>query len=251
MSLAADIGAIPPSVPVMKLIHTTSVTNFRSMCASESLVPQLCPVMCEELTYYFYGRPAYRPGKLDINSQERDARAVCLIFKRASINSVVGIYPCDTGAHGGSLYAPYLDGVTFADMNCASISDAEGRIVSRFFDNNEDYFYGLPVEALTPAANATAAAYHTMLSSLNNTKLDDRSRSIEVVQDSTMPLLGALEAIIAPDFLRADPDVSPFLDKLLAGGVNVEFRRAQTLTNAAKMVEAFFPEVARFQGIAI
>ena len=81
MTIASDIVSQVPSEPSMAMIHTTTVELFRLICGSGSLAPQACPVMHTDLTYFFYGRPAYLPGPISTTNRNLDSRPVCMLSK--------------------------------------------------------------------------------------------------------------------------------------------------------------------------
>lgn len=251
MCIAADIASANPSEPSMALIHTTTVSLFRQVCCgTTSLIPQLCPVMLKPLTYFFYGRPAYRPGPMSPTNRDCDSRPVCLLFRREAVQSITGIYPCDTGAHDRGFYSPFLDGIAFADLDCVGVVDADKRIVSRFFGANDSYFYGEEFATLTPpATNAIARKFHDLISSPRITECDDRSQTIELTQDHFQELDNALESIVVPDFLLAEPLVASAIRRWEAAGTTVSSYRPQRRTSAGRTVEQLFPVVGSLQGL--
>jgi hypothetical protein len=159
-------------------------------------------------------------------------------------------YPCDTGAHQARRYSPYLDGVKLPELDCTAIDQADQRIVSRFFGTNDNYFYGAAKAALSPPLSKTAAAFHSLLVSEDDRPHDDRCLSIEIQRSRVLRLDGALKAVLVPDFLMAEAEVNAKLEHWKSTGVNVKPYRSQTISNAARTVEQFFPVVAQLQGIS-
>ncbi len=253
MSIATDIAIATPVDPSMALIHTTTVSLFRQVCSGStvSLTPQLCPVMNIPLTYFFYGRPAYRPGPISSTNRDYDSRPVSMLFRREAVNSIMGIYPCDTGAHDRGFYAPFLDGVPLPDLDCRSVSDADKRIVSRFFGANDAYFYGEELSSLNPAPNSVAGSkFYDLLTSPHVTECDDRSQTVELTQDQVQGLDDAIESVVIPDFLLAEPIVTTALRRWEAGGTTIRSYRPQRRTCAARTVEQLFPVVGSLQGLS-
>lgn len=206
--------------------------------------------MTRDLTYFFYGRPAYRPGKINLTNKDRDSRPVCLLFDKNAVPSRVGVYPCDTGAHSNSCYSPFLDGLSFDDLDCVTVNSAENRIVSRYFGGNDDYFHGQELATLTPAPTSEAAiAFHSLLTSDRISECDDRSRTIEVTQNAEFALPNFLRSAILPDFLAADSVVAPVVANWRGLGVGIEFYRPQNQTSAGMMVAQLFPGIGKQQGI--
>lgn len=252
MSLAVDIITTSPTEPAMALIHTTTVSLFRQVCSGNTatLTPQTCPVMQKPLSYFFYGRPAYRPGPISPTNRDYDSRPVSLLFRRAAIESITGIYPCDTGAHDRGFYSPFLDGITLNDLDCIAVENADRRIVSRFFGANDSYFYGEELPALNPpATEETALRFYDMLTSARITECDDRSQTIELMQDKNQDLDDVLDSIVVPDFLLAEPLIAAALRRWEAGGATIRSYRPQRRTSAARTVEQLFPVVGSLQGL--
>lgn len=251
LTIAVDIQHAPPAVPPMALIHITTVSIFRAICGGTgTLVPQLCPVMGSDLTYLFYGRPAYRPGKIDKTNMDRDSRPVCLSFRRDAIATSAGIYPCDTGAHNAKMYDRHLSGIPFQDLECSSVSIAEGRIVNRYFDNNLEYFYGDPRGHLVPNPTSTvAASFFNLLQDGAESVYDDRARTIEVIHAQEINLIPSLLGVILPDSLLSEPAVATWTAQCRTAGVQVKPYRPQSQTCAAREVERRFPEIAALQGL--
>ncbi|MFF9551290.1 hypothetical protein [Methylobacterium fujisawaense] len=252
MTIAQDIENAPPAAPTLALIHTTTVEKFRKIFAQGAVIPQRCPVMDADLTYFFYGRPAFRPGRIDRTDRNPDSRPVCLVFKREAVPPGADIYPLDTGAHHERRYSPHLDGVTFADLECSSVPDAEGRIVYRYFENNEDYFYGSERQNLEPGAtSAVAKGFFGFLVDSSRMNYDDRSRTVEIIHDQNINLSATLCGVILPDFLLHETEIAAWADACKAAGIQVKKYRPQSQTCAAREVERRFPEIADIQGIPL
>jgi hypothetical protein len=250
VTIAQDIEGAAPVAPSLALIHTTTVANFRQIFAAGALAPQRCPVMDVDLTYLFYGRPAFRPGRIDKTDRNPDSRPVCLVFKREALPAGVGVYPLDTGAHHERRYSPHLDGVPLADLECSGVPTAEGRIVSRYFESNEEYFYGAERGALDPhPTSAVAQGFYDFLVDSGRMNYDDRSRTVEFVCDEGININATLHGVILPDFLLHEADIAAWVAQCETAGVQVKKYRPQSQTCAAREVERRFPEVADIQGI--
>jgi hypothetical protein len=162
----------------------------------------------------------------------------------------MGIYPCDTGAHHRGYYSPFLDGVTFSSLDCVSVNDADKRIVSRFFGQNESYFYGEEMSPLDPPlCSEIGAKFYELLTSSRETDCDDRSLTVELTQDQNQDLDNALESIVFPDLLLAEPLVMTALNRWEASGTTIRSYRPQRRTNGARTVEQNFPIVGSLQGL--
>lgn len=158
------------------------------------------------------------------------------------------MYPFDTGAYKKNLYSPYMDDIRFEDLECSKISQADQRIVGRYFASNDDYFYGSARATLDPPATSAAArAYHRLLTTTEDRAHDDRCLSVEIQSSVDVSLDDALSAIALPDFLAAEPQIRDSIDAWEAGGVVVHFYRPQTITNASRTVEALFLTIIKLQ----
>jgi len=122
----------------LKWCHRTDAFALREIIRGGSVAPQLCEVFHQQLTYLFYGRPAYRT--LESEQIRVSARApVILIFNNSIERAGVRLFPFDSGAFE-SRYAPWrhrrmeLSGFT---MPCGR--DAAERHVSAFFGSRDCY----------------------------------------------------------------------------------------------------------------
>lgn len=252
MTISDDIKNSASASPDMSLIHTTSVANFRNICIKScgAIVPQKCSVMSEELTYLFYGRPAYRMGGVSTTNRDEELRPVIMLFDRRSVGGYHSVYPLDSGAHSNNAYSPHLSGINFGDLDCSSVHDAEQKIVSRYFSGNESYFYGCEQDNLSPSPSSSVAKlYFDFLRHKGKTTYDDRSRTIEVTTRDILDLSGSLRVIVAPDFLWSESNVRMKIDMWKRSGVTVRQYRPQSQTNAARTVERLFDLVGDLQGV--
>jgi hypothetical protein len=247
MTIAADIEAVAPCEPRLRFIHITQVSAFREICQVGSIQCAYCPVMKHNITYFFYGRPAYRPGPSGVTNRNRDLRPVCMLFN-ASMITIEGVYPFDTGAHQRSLYSPYMDGISFPDLECSRVRHAEQRIVMRYFETNEEYFYGAAKDTLTPPPTSPVAqAYHRLLTATGNRPHDDRCLTIEIQSSIDVTIDHTLAAIVFPDFLNEDPQIRDRIDTWETEGVVVHPYRPQTVSSAAQTVDSLFPTILKLQ----
>ncbi len=252
MTISDDIKNSAPENPAMSLIHTTSVTSFREICINScnTIIPQTCAVMKEDLTYLFYGRPAYRSSGISATDRNKDSRPVFMLFDKCAVDKYYSVYPLDSGAYNHGVYSPHLDGIDFPDLDCSSIPDAEQKIVSRYFLDNESYFFGDERSELNPNPSSSAAkTYFDFLSYKGKTSYDDRSRTIEVTTCDNLDLSKSLRMVVAPDFLWSDDDIRPTIDGWKNSGVTVRPYRPQSQTNAARTVERLFDVVGDLQGV--
>jgi hypothetical protein len=250
MTIAADIASSNGSGEPLLLIHTTTVDVFRTICTTGQLAPQMCDVMGKDLTYFFYGRPAYRPGRIQVNNRDKDKRPVMVLFSKENLPKCAQIYPCDTGAHHKGMYLPYLAGASFPDLECASVPQAERRIVNRYFGSNSMYFYGEPLQQLSLEPESTVACgFHSLLLSDREGECDDRLLSIEIIGADAFTIRQAASYLVFPDYLQADTIVAPVLDDWSKNGVELVPYRPQGLSSAGRTVEQLFPRVGELQGL--
>ena len=105
------------------------------------LRPQSCDVFePERLTYFFYGRSAYRPNQDENPNSLHHYLPVCLIFKPEASIAIKRVFPFDSGAFQHDFYRSYLHkDMMLGDFLLEANPESPGRIVRRFFTDNTNY----------------------------------------------------------------------------------------------------------------
>lgn len=171
------------------------------MLASGYLVPQVCDVFKgEALTYFFYGRPAFRPNLDTEPSGLAHYFPVCLLFKPTLSINVRRVFPFDSGAFNRGFYAKYLHrNMKLGDFGLEADMTSPGKVVSLFFGSNAAYLTGKVDD--TPNLDPSefeAQSYTALLQAKDGNALDSRGSSIEVQTEADIEIAEAVSAIILP-----------------------------------------------------
>ena len=186
-----------PAVDPLPLTHTTRIEALHPIKDAGFLQPTHCRNYNIPLLYCFYGRPAYR---MRINAAEKRDQylPVCFILNSALVTSdLQRILPFDSGAAFDGWYdiqpnAPNLTPFEVSDR----ILGAQ-RHVEYFFGSNESYVFSQPKNTI-PAGNPYADQCYRLISSNEQTELDDRKSTIEFQFTQAIELKQSVMAVILP-----------------------------------------------------
>jgi hypothetical protein len=182
--------------------------GFRCILTRLQLTPQPCHVFSEDLTYFFYGRAAYR-----VNSDEPPTELlvfppICFVLKPDCISTIERIYPFDSGAF------KYYEDYMYKDQTLASFSlhtglDVPQRVVTAFFGSNERYYYGKAVDSIAfDPLDYEVECYHALIKNPGKSIHDDRRSSIEIQTKVAVTLSkDTVLAVVLPISLYDSPQV--------------------------------------------
>jgi len=92
----------------LPLTHTTDAFDLRDIVADQKIQPRYCTVFDEDLSYHFYGRPAYRKNAETQANGLAAYAPVILIFKPAIADNAIAAFPFDSGAYVGERYSDVM-----------------------------------------------------------------------------------------------------------------------------------------------
>lgn len=197
-----------PMEPRLPLVHTTDAFQFLDIVRGGSILPQDCPVFDgESLTYFFYGRPAFRPNAHEDATGLEHYFPVCLIFKPETAVAIRRIFPFDSGAFQGQHYAAYMHrNMKLGDFALDTDPSMPARLVSRFYGSNEAYIFSKdPIDAGIPADNLEGRSYLGLANAKGGNALDSRGSGVEIQGEAALVLETAVEAVILPaSFVTTD-----------------------------------------------
>jgi len=142
-------------------MHTTDAYGVQGVVDSGRLEPSACPVFGEDLLYFFYGRPAYRPSGAEPAVTLRAFFPVCFVLHPDPVRSPKRMYSFDSGAMNGGIFDTFLHhAMSLGDFALRADADTPGRVVSAFFGSNECYLRGRVQDGLAfPALELQAECY--------------------------------------------------------------------------------------------
>lgn len=209
----------------LKWCHRTDAFALRDIIRNGNVVPRMCDVFKEPLTYLFYGRPAYRAQE---SQQLRlSARApVILIFNSSIEQSGLRLFPFDSGAFGSRYEAWCHQDMQLSGFDMPCGQDAAERHVSAFFGSPESY---LAMEPLQPrrsyAGEFEVETVVEMLKDGSALPADDRRLAIELQLNCNLSLTSAdTAAIVIPESIS---EAEWLLDWRAGSGLDVVVKTYQ------------------------
>lgn len=198
-NLARWIRTQSPTTPSLAYCHTKNMWQFQSIVESGFLSPQECKVFNEDISYFFYGRPAYRRA---VDPVITSAKApVVIIFNPVSITIPKRIFPFDSGAFPDRYKTWLATGMKRENFELDADMVSPLRHVSAFFQNNLNYWEC--TTCIQPKATGAELEAETLCKIYNDTSppggADDRKHAVELQIDHPIPLDDkAILAIILP-----------------------------------------------------
>lgn len=136
------VSRLEPSDHTLPFIHTTAAYSFVEICGGDDIVPLPCEVFEEDLTYLFYGRPAYRTEK-SIHKSLKYNWPFCFIIDPAKVPNIHAVYPFDTGAFALDLYAGiFAKRAKIRDFKLEGDIRSAQKLVRHFFGDERAYLNG-------------------------------------------------------------------------------------------------------------
>jgi hypothetical protein len=193
-------GQADASEEPLPLTHTTDAFDLRDIIATQEVRPRYCPVFQEDLSYHFYGRPAYRKnGDTQANSLAAYAPIV-LIFKPSVSNTAIAAFPFDSGAFKGERYTDLTHHrMSVEDFGLEPSYARIGKLIAFFFGDNKRYYDQIPLSECKIGSNEfEAQAVKDLATYRGKNERDDRSSTIEIIFDKSIGLRENLLGIVVP-----------------------------------------------------
>lgn len=198
-----------PAKKRLPLVHSTSGFYFKEIIDDNCIKPIKCPIFNEPLTYFFYGRPAYRVSSKAMCRTDFVLAPICIVFKPEALNNFKRIFPFDSGAFSSGMYVHYIPKHIKLDSfllgNSLEISQ---QVISTFFGDNKSYYFGMTNKNLNfDFTDMEAYAYYQLITAGGETIHDDRRYTIEVQSDSIIDLSDKILAVVLPRSAMDDKKV--------------------------------------------
>jgi hypothetical protein len=200
----------------LPLTHTTDAFDLREIQQDGAIKPRLCAVFDQELSYYYYGRPAYRKnGSVQANSLAAYAPIV-FIVRPAIIDDGVAAFPFDSGAFKGELYSHLVHHqMRVEDFGLSPSLERIGRLVCFFFKDNKRYYdQNPPAQAKIGKSEFEAQSYRELTTYRGKNERDDRATTVEILLDKAVDIRKNLLAIVVPASFLKDKKIKKLLQNL-------------------------------------
>jgi hypothetical protein len=194
------LSTVSPAKPCLPLIHATDIHSFRDIRETGVLNPALSNDFDENLVYLFYGRPGYRIGARSLSRSDYAFLPVCFVFKATAVTEIARIYPFDTGAYTAELFQQFLHPrMTLNAFSLGADPIAPQRLVTAFFQNNSNYFFGRYRRDLQfEIEQLEAQTYYDIISQTGEIQPDDRRYTVELQTRNPVVLTGSLLCVVLP-----------------------------------------------------
>ncbi|WP_155904899.1 hypothetical protein [Methylopila sp. M107] len=201
--------------PDLPIVHTTDLYTFRNIADTDRTIKtKMCPVFGEELLYFFYGRPAYRPHG-GVNPNSLSAFYLSSFVINPGAIKPRRVYPFDTGAFAQGMFNGSLHpSMTVEDFELDASLDAARQAVSAFYASNEAYMNGkLNRNIIHGAMDFEVEAYMDWSLAKSQTAYDDRRNAFEIQVSSSCKLdHHDVLAVIVPEQILDDKDILQFIE---------------------------------------
>jgi hypothetical protein len=176
-------------------------------------LPLVHGVFKESLTYFFYGRPAYR-AKEGNNARLEFEWPIVLVFDPGKITAIKRVFPFDTGAYAMGLYNTFFDKRSeLCDFELSPSVDSACKVVGTYYINNDEYYTGLtrknvelPLRVFEASGLLELSRLPGVQASSSNTR-DERSSAIELQVETPISLTDVLLAVILPTPYMDDAEI--------------------------------------------
>lgn len=166
----------------------------------------------KEIVIFFYGKPSYPVGeKIAGNRTDINYCPICFLVKPEKVN-LFRAFPFDTGAYDAKLYGDFLHrSMKLEDFELENSLDFIQEYIAVCFTNNYNYILGEPT--LTGSVNSPIVDAFISLINANGThSIDERSRSIEIITETSVPLKDSIEHLILPEGLLKNHAIKDYID---------------------------------------
>lgn len=209
--------AAAPGGP-LPLAHTTDAWRFRFLLQQPVLRTERCLVYEEDLLYFFYGKPAYRPHYGVDPTTLPAYLPVSFVLAPMIAPQPIRIMPFDSGAMStgqfGSFFHP---GMQRGDFDLGSRLENADRLIGFFFGTAQAYYVGTAKKgAIIPPLQFEAIHYFSLITYDAISTFDERRSAIEVQFNTSIDLVSQrVLAVALPGSFMDDPSVKNFVENVL------------------------------------
>ncbi|EGU55814.1 hypothetical protein VINI7043_11876 [Vibrio nigripulchritudo ATCC 27043] len=181
---------VAPVTPLLPLVHNCDAHTFRSILSSNQLKVSNCDTFVgDTLSYFYYGRPAYRVTKDTDSTSINSLFPVCFVVSPPDSLKLRRVFPLDSGAFSADMFKEYFHKNTAVeDLSLKPELESAGKVVSHFFGSNLNYFHSESKDVEVEAMDFEVQSYKELISSKSKTKYDDRRATIELQYGNDMNL---------------------------------------------------------------
>lgn len=213
-SFSSQVPIQNEPIEFLPLFHTCDLFRGRGYLKDKMIKPnEICDVFGEEITYLFYGRPAYR-YMIGEDAKLMEYYPICFMLDINIDADISRIFPFDTGALHSEMLNKFIhkdnkvdDFLLEADRS--RIKD----VVLKFFGSNDAYLnYKIKGSLEIDPFDFESIAYKKMHDAFVSDRTDERRVTIEIQAGPKVSLdTGNLIAVIVPTQMMDSPFFKSFL----------------------------------------
>ncbi len=224
---------------LLDLCHISLTKHLKEIVNCDRLIPHPCKVFNENLLYFSYGAPHYRPK--DCQTQNPLEFPLAFVFSTSILENMCSFFPFDTGAMSGDSFGGKWRS-EFPNIKDYSLSSNPACLVECFYKSNENYLSGRVVPSPPAGSKQPILKLHRFLSAnLSKQGIDQRQRTIECSSREEVSLIDTILWIGYPKTYSAL--VAELWEKQLQGFKCYEYE-ADVNENPAHLAE-YLEKVAR------
>lgn len=197
------LNSIEPVKNHLAWCHTTDAFRLRKMIVDKFFEPSHCKVFDEDLSYFFYGRPAFR--RRDQEQTRLSSRTpIAIILHPSLVDMGCRMYPFDSGAFTGHYKQWMHPEMKLSDFELICSPDAPKKSIAAFFGNNVNYLRATSTAPPKPYdGEFEVESVVELLRDPSSHDADDRRLAIELQVGKKIDFDSkAILALIAPDELE-------------------------------------------------
>jgi len=183
---------------LLDLFHISFGKYFKSIVKIGKLTPRKCDIFQDELLYFSYGAPFYKPE----NMQTENALEfpIAFMFKIEAFKTAIDFFPFDTGC----IYSSKIAGISKEDFEPSCdycVQNKPENLVSCFYDSNKNYLKGIVRNEHSPEGHIINKIKSFLSTDFSFQGMDNRQRTIECIYKDDIDVLSNMIWIAYPDFL--------------------------------------------------
>ncbi|MFW2542296.1 hypothetical protein ACN2XU_06615 [Primorskyibacter sp. 2E107] len=204
-------------------VHTTQAFNLQEIIDTAELTPRPCNVFKgEDLLYYFYGKPSYKPYTSLAQSRPFEM-PVCFMVPLSALSPIKRIYPFDSGAFVGNRHPDYISKMKIGNFEATPSLNNPRKIVGALFTSVEKFFSldgknenDFKNEFHLGILDAEMTALNILANDKSLSTIDDRRFAVEIQIDHAQPLNSkTVDAVVLPEQYLEDTTVVSFVTETL------------------------------------
>tara|TARA_R110000744_G_scaffold380483_2_gene501416 strand:+ start:4588 stop:5349 length:762 start_codon:yes stop_codon:yes gene_type:complete len=210
-----DHQTVPTNLNYLPIFHSCDSLFFKKIITERCIKVRDCKIFDEKLSYFFYGKPAYKSR--EVNSKLSSFLPTSFILDLDNLDSLKRMAPFDTGAFADNLFDRYMHpAMTIYDFLLTPKKETLLKLVSFFYGNNENYLKAKLKPSFTcDSMEFEVESYKSMIIETAISTSDERKTSIEIqsVKDVSIES-GILKAIILPSSFLASPNIESLMKEV-------------------------------------